>query len=136
MQNVESSSEDENREEVPEEEWDSDDELISDVESLQDSSNISAVDLRPNSHVLVVVHGKKSRAHFAAIISSVCKHDDTAEVSFLMRKGANFTSPDKADVATVDIADIVMLLPDPHIVGGTERTCKAMIYGIDLSSYF
>lgn len=132
-----SSSEADDSEQLADNNVDSDaDELMSDVEPIPDSSEIKIPDLTPNGHVLIAAHGKKSQAYFVAFVMPTYADDETAEVSFLVQKGGRFTAPEKPDTSTVDIGDIQLLLPNPKMVGETEKTCKTMVCDIDLSSFF
>ena len=107
---------------------------MSDPEDVPATNEMIVIgDLNVSSYVLVTVRGKKSVKHFVAVIDEVCKSDGTIAVSFLTRQGSNFISPGEKDIATVDISDVVMILPPPSVIGGTSRTCKQLYFDIDLS---
>lgn len=90
---------------------DTDEEPMSDPEDVPaTNADILIGDLNVSSYVLVVVRGKRSVKHFVAVIDVVCKPEDTIEVSFLTRQGSNFISPERKDIATVDIGDFL-----PHL---------------------
>lgn len=98
---------------------------------LVDNNNqaITADHLDVGKYVLAAFHGTKTSKHFAGVVQAVNTDDDTAVVSFFKNVGnKQFVVPTEEDVSTIDICDLVLILPNPSTSGGTERTCKKLAF--------
>ncbi|KAF6020294.1 hypothetical protein EB796_021400 [Bugula neritina] len=103
---------------------------------MADVEAITADKLNVGRYVLAALRGKKNLRHFPGVVHSIQRDEDTAVISFYKSVGNRpFIVPVQEDVATVDICDLVLLLPTPTSSGGTERTCKKLTFNIDLSQY-
>lgn len=97
-----------------------------------DGSNIDV-----NNYVLVKLCGKKSEKYYVAEISD--KQGLTEfTVNFLRKKDLfsfKFVRPDVPDTSIVDIQDLVCKLPEPKMVGGTERAICIFTFKFNFNNY-
>ena len=111
--------------------------LINDIglDNEATMANISVGDF-----ILVVYTTKKLRSYFTGHVLDKNDDDNTVEVKYLTQvpqsKSTRFVYPDKDDIDSVSIEDIIMKLPVPLHAGGTKRASKQYIFDVDLSTYF
>lgn len=114
---------------------DSDCEPTSPAKELPDSSYITAKDVPVNTYVLVKVCGKRAVAHFAGIVQELNNEEDAITVQFYKKDGNHFVIPEGDDVSTVDITDVVLILPSPITSGEISQMRSKLKFDVDLSAY-
>ncbi|XP_054286972.1 uncharacterized protein LOC129002892 [Macrosteles quadrilineatus] len=89
-----------------------------------------------NDFVLVKLAGKKVIKYFVAQVSEKIGLTDFT-VSFLKRKDYTykFVKPAVDDESTIDISDIIVKLPQPNVVGGTERAISVFNFKYNFSGF-
>lgn len=92
--------------------------------------------VKDGAFVLVKFEKKRSVIYY---VGQIIKHFSLTEVfvSFLRKKpgsSMNFVFPDVKDEGSVDVSDVVLILPDPKSAK-TARTAKILSFNKDLSLY-
>lgn len=113
---------------------DSDCEPQSPEKELPDSTDITMENLPVNTFVLIKVCGKKTLAHFAGIVQELNIDEESLTVQFY-KEGKHFMVSEGNDIATVDLQDVVIILPSPVASGGTSTMRNKLSFDIDLSGY-
>ena len=71
---------------------------------------------------------------YAAVVKRVEPEEMRVDVEFLKKTGTkDFVMPEKPEVDTVDLNDIVNILPKPDTILGTARCSAKLKFGIDMS---
>ena len=92
--------------------------------------------VKDGAYVLVKFEKKQSVIYY---VGQIIKHYSLTEVmvSFLRKKPGSsmkFVFPDVKDEGSVDLSDIVLILPDPKSAK-TARTARILSFNKDLSFY-
>lgn len=100
------------------------------MKALEDVKTLQAGDF-----VLVKFLTNTSIVHYVGQVIS--KHDDEYEIKFLRRHGTTwkFVYPPMEDLSSVQEQDILLKLPFPKNVGGTERVKSTLTFGLDFRHY-
>lgn len=121
---------------------------ISGVESIGDSDleveeeeefSFYSNEIKENDYVVVKYATKKSILYYIGLVEVVSKGDQGGDfhVNFLRRRGNTYTFhfPEKPDKSDVMFNDIVLRLPPPTVIGGTERAVYNLKFSVDLTKY-
>ena len=96
-------------------------------------------DIEQDDFVLVKFLGKRSVTHYVGIIVRI--DGSEAETKFLRRADLRYSTqihfvfPDKEDIGTHPLDDIIMKLPNPSTVGGTKRCSSKFVFPCNLEAY-
>ena len=109
----------------------SEDEILSSSseDDVQDTSEKLIVKPVVSDYVVVKFTGKKKIHHYIGQIESVNEFGEF-NISFLKKSATNagYVFPEVPDKSCHSINDIVLLLPQPHPVGGTWRCQNVLAF--------
>ena len=98
--------------------------------------SVDNVDIGVNDFVLVKFCTKKSILHYVGRVEAV----DSGfgfDLQFMRKRDGNciFYFPQQIDKGFVENTDVILKLPAPQIVGGTERAQAFFLFETDISAY-
>lgn len=91
--------------------------------------------LKENDYVLVKLCSKKTCRFYVA---KIIEHSDgkcQTAVKYLKKKAGNKFICDDETVYDIQLSDVVLKLPAPYTVGGTERRNRELQFSVDFSTY-
>ena len=118
----------------------------SDSEDLQEDSPEFVVmepdikDIEVGDYIVVRYARKKSTNYFVGTVLNKDSEDNTSDVKYMVENPQKFTHrfvfPEKDDIDTVPIQDVVMTLPHSTPIGGTKRASNQFVFDVILDKYF
>lgn len=104
---------------------------------MVDCNNFTVLKNLPNKDTFVIVQFevKGKKIYYEAKV--IAKKENDAEVSFLRKSNKtanNFYMPNVPDIATVQLKDIKMILPQPICSGNTKRKQGMYRFNLDFAS--